>query len=135
MLRQDDYQKSKLVDVMWQYGKEYGGHLASCIIGSCLMNRVRLGWSPNVITAISAMPRFAASLEVPPFEVPAMFDPAFLRLLTEVGSIYEGTRDHAKGATYWCDTRRVETAFFKNKILADPAHKRVLEMNTLACYT
>src|ERR1700735_5570764 len=97
MLRQDDWQKAKLVDVMWQHGKEYGGHLASCIIGSCIMNRVRLGWSPNVATAISNLPKFAATDNLPPYEIPSMFDPAFIRILSEVGSIYEGTKDHAKG--------------------------------------
>lgn len=135
MLRQDDFQKSKLVDVMWQYGREYGGHLAACIIGSCIQNRVKLAWSPNVATAIAAMPKYAASSVIPPYEVPHMHDPAFIRLLSEVGSIYEGTKDYAKGATFWCDSRRIDTPFFRDKILGDPNHKRVVEMNSLVAYT
>lgn len=133
MLRQDDYQRSKLVDVMWQYGKPYGGHLAACIIGSCIMNRVRLGWYGTVIEAIASIPKFAASTEIPIYEIPHMRDPAFVRLLSEVGSIYEGTKDHAKGGVYWCDTRDIDTHFFKDKILPYP-ERRVMEMNTLVCY-
>lgn len=135
MLRQDDYQKAKLVDVMWQYGKEYGGHLAACIIGSCIMNRVKLGWSGNAVTAISNLSKFAATTEIPVYEVPHMHDPAFIRLLSEVGSIYEGTKDYAKGGLFWCDSRRINTPFFIDKILHEPSHKRVVEMNTLVCYT
>jgi len=144
MLRQDDWQKSKLVDVMWQHGSIYGGHQAACIIGSCIMNRVRAGWSANAITAIASIPKFAASSVVPVYEIPSMFDPAFIRILSEVGAIYEGTKNYAsaKGpagppmsALYWCDSRRIDTPFFREKILLDPSHKRIVEMNTLACYT
>lgn len=120
---------------MWRYGKEYGGHLAGCIVGSCIMNRVRLGWSANVAQAIAALPKFAATTNIPEFEIPHMHDPAFVRLLSEVGSIYEGTKDHAKGGVYWCDTRKIDTPFFRDKILGDPAHKRTVEMNTLVSFT
>lgn len=133
MLRQDDWQKSQLVTIGYQYGKEYGGHLAACIIMSCIMNRVRLGWYGNVAQAIANLPKLAASTEIPVFELPHMHDPAFVRLLGEVGSIYEGTKDYAKMGTYWCDTRRVDTPFFKDKILPYP-ERRVLDMNTLVVY-
>jgi hypothetical protein len=120
--------------VGYQYGKEYGGHLAACMIMSCIANRVRLGWSPNLITAIANIPKFAATTDLPPYEIPSMWDPAFIRLLSEVGAIAEGLKDHANGATYWCDTRRIDTPFFVDKILKDPTHRRVAEMNSLACF-
>lgn len=134
MLRQDDYQRAKLVDVMWQYGKEYGGHHAACMVGSCIMNRVKAGWSNNIIEAISKIPAYAATTDVPKYEVPSMWDPSFIRILTEVGAIAEGLKDHCNGATYWCDTRRINTPFFTEKILKDPIYKRVAEMNSLAFY-
>lgn len=70
-----------------------------------------------------------------PTGTPSIWEPTFVRLLHEVEPIYDGTQDHSKGALYWCDTRRVETPFFKEKILgAQDIHKRVAEMNTLACF-
>jgi hypothetical protein len=64
MLRQDDYQKAQLVTVGWRYGQEYGGHLAACMVMSCLMNRVRLGWG-TVLEVLDRIPNFAAEVEMP----------------------------------------------------------------------
>lgn len=133
MLRQDDFQKSQLVLTGWRWGKEYGGHWAACMIMSCIMNRVRLGWG-TVLEVLDRIPTFAAQQELPT-GTPSIWEPAFVRLLHEVESIYDGTQDHSKGALYWCDTRRVDSPFFKEKILGEPGiHHRVAEMNTLACF-
>lgn len=133
MLRQDDFQKSQLVLTGWRYGKEYGGHLAACMVMSCLMNRVRLGWG-SVLEVLDRIPNFSAT-EVTPTGTPAIWEPTFVKLLHEVESIYDGTQDHSKGAVYWADTREITTPFFKNKIMGEPeAHPRVLEMNTLALF-
>lgn len=133
MLRQDDYVKSQLVSTGWQHGKEYGGHLASCLIMSCLANRFRLGWG-GWLEVIDNIPKFAAITEMPT-GTPSIWEPQFVRLLHEVEAIYDGTMDYSKGALYWCDTRHIETTFFKEKILGDNAvHKRIGEMNTLALY-
>lgn len=96
------------------------------------MNRVRLGWG-NVLEVIDSIPKFAATTEMPT-GTPSIWEPNFVRLLHEVEGIFDGTRDHAKGATFWCDTRFIDTPFFKEKILNNPDHPRVGEMNTLALF-
>lgn len=132
MLRQDDYQKAQLVTQGWLHGKEYGGHLAACMVMSALMNRVKKGWG-TVLEVIDNIPKFAATTEIPT-GTPSMWEPGFIKLLHEVEGIYDGTQDYVKEAVYWCDTRRVETPFFQNKILGNPDHPRVVDMNTLSFY-
>lgn len=133
MLRQDDYLRAQLVTAGFLWGREYGGHLGSCMIMSCLANRVKLGWG-NWIEVIDRIPNYAAQFEMPTGS-PTVWDPAFVRLLHEVEGIFDGSVDYAKEAVYWCDTRRVETPFFKNKIIGQPEdHPRVGEMNTLALF-
>lgn len=133
MLRQDDYQKAKLVETGWRWGKDYGGHLGACIIMSCIMNRVRAGWG-TTIEMLDKIPNYAATTETPT-GTPSIWEPSFVRLLHEVEAIFDGTQDYAKGALYWCDTRDVTTPFFKERILGDSAtHRRIMEMNTLACF-
>lgn len=139
MLRQDDYQKAQLVTVGWQYGQEYGGHLAACMIMSTVANRMRLGWG-SWLEVIERIPNFAA--EVIEFKgFPSIWEPAFVRLLHEVEGIYDGSaKDLSQGALYWADLRRIERPWFKEKVL-DPVnesgeklHPRVADMNSLAFF-
>lgn len=134
MLRQDDYQKSQLVTVGWLHGKEYGGHLASCMVMNCLMNRVRCGWG-SLLEVIERLPLFAAE-QVQPSGFPQIWEPGFVRLLHEVDLIYDGSGvDYSKGALYWADLRRVERQWFKDKILANPeTHPRIADFNSLAFF-
>ena len=133
MLRQDDYMKAQLVTHGWRWGREYGGHLGACMIMSCLMNRVRLGWG-TVLEVLDRIPAYAATTEIPS-GTPAIWEPQFVRLLHEVEAIYDGTQDYSKGAVFWCDTRQVTTSFFKEKVLSEKEqHPRVVDMNTLACF-
>ncbi len=133
MLRQDDYQKAQLVTIGWRHGKEYGGHLSACLIMSVLANRVRVGWG-NWLEVLDRIPTFSAELEMPT-GTPSIWEANFVRLLHEVEAIFDGSQDYSKGALYWCDTRRIETPFFRDKILGNlEEHPRVLEMNTLALF-
>jgi hypothetical protein len=133
MLRQDDYMKAQLVTIGWRWGLEYGGHLASCMIMSCLSNRVRLGWG-TWLEVLDRIPTFAAQQDMPT-GTPSIWEPNFVRLLHEVEAIFDGSMDYAKGALYWCDTRRIETKFFAEKILGNlEEHPRILEMNTLVFF-
>lgn len=129
MLRQDDYVKSHLVLAMWRWGREYGGHLAACMVGSCLHNRVRNGWG-TWLEVLDRIPVFAAQVDMPT-GTPEPWSPEFVRLLHEVSSIYDGSVDYVKGGLFWADTRRIETTFFKEKILGSDAHPRCCDMNTL----
>lgn len=132
MLRQDDYQKTKLVEAGWRWGKEYGGYRAACMIMWCLANRVRLGWG-SWLDVIDSIPRFAAQTEIPT-GTPSIWEPSFVKLLHEVEGIFAGTGDDlSKGAVYWGDLRRIETPFFKEKIMGDTdKHPRVADMNSLS---
>lgn len=133
MLRQDDYQKAQLVTIGWRYGQEYGGHLAACIVMSCIMNRVRLGWG-SLLEVLDRLPNHAATANLPT-GTPQIWEPNFVRLLHEVEAIYDSSMDYSKGGLYWCDTRDVSTPFFIEKILGDSAtHPRICEMNTLAVF-
>lgn len=104
------------------------------MIMSCIANRVRLGWG-SWLDVLDRIPAFSAQLEMPT-GTPVLWEPSFIRLLHEVDAIYEGSsQDYSKGAVYWCDTRRIETPFFKEKILGQPGqHPRIAEMNTLALF-
>jgi len=133
ILRQDDMMKSQLVLTGWRYGKEYGGWRASAMIMSVLMNRVRLGWG-TLFEVLERIPKYSAINEIPT-GWPSIWEPEFVKLLHEVESIYDGTKDHASGALYWCDTRYIETDFFKEKILGDhDAHPMVGSMNSLSFF-
>lgn len=116
----------------WRHGKDYGGHLASCIIMSCLANRVKAGWG-NWLAVLDGLPKFAA-IETMPTGTPAIWEPQFIHLLHDVEEVFGGTQDYAKGGLYWCDTRHVETPFFLNKIIGHPDHPNTVGMNTLMCF-
>lgn len=134
MLRQDDFQKAQLVLSGWRWGKEYGGHLAACLVMSCISNRVRLGWG-TWLEVLDRIPLYSAQFEMPT-GTPSVWEPSFVRLLHEVDAIYGGQQDYSNGAVYWADLRRVETPFFKEKIIPYLAteHPRIVEMNSLACF-
>lgn len=131
MLRQDDYQKAQLVTVGWKHGKEYGGHLAPCIIMSCIANRQRLGWG-TWLDVIDDVPSKCATIEQPT-GVPQVWEPGFVRLLHEVEAIYDSSKDYSNGALYWFDSsKEVTNTWFKEKILGDmETHKKVGDMNSL----
>lgn len=135
MLRQDDYMKGQLVTIGWRYGLEYGGHIAATLIMSAIMNRCRLGWG-NLLEVLDRIPKFSAEFEVPNRDkIPQIWEPAFIKLLQEVDNIYDGTKDESRGALYWCDTRRIETPFFKEKVIGDLSnHPRVCDMGTLTFF-
>jgi hypothetical protein len=118
--------------VGWRWGREYGGHLASCLIMSCLANRVKVGWG-TWLEVLDRIPLYAAEIEMPT-GTPSIQETNFVRLLQEVEAIFDGSQDYSKGALYWCDTRRIETSFFKDKILYHEDHPRVMDMNTLVFF-
>lgn len=134
MLRPDDFVKSQLVLHGWRYGKEYGGHLASCMIMGCIANRVRLGWG-SWLEILERIPQFAAE-ETLPTGTPNLWEPGFSRLLHEVESIYDNSgTDYSKGGLYWADLRRVDRQWFKDKILSQSqVHPRIADCNSLAIF-
>lgn len=129
MLRQDDFLKSQLVLTAWRHGQKYGGHLASCLIMSCLATRQKLGWG-NWLDIINTIPNYSATIEQPT-GMPSIWEPNFVRLLHEVESIYDGSKDFSNGAVYWFDSADpVTNPWFKEKIL-DEKRIKVADMNSL----
>jgi hypothetical protein len=138
MLKQDDYIKSRLIEVGWRFGKNYGGHMAGQLVMHALANRVRLGWG-SWLQVIDNVPNFMAEENLPPLEHPSVWEPAFVKLLHAVDGIYDGsTPDLSKGALYWADLQHVERPWFKEKIIqakkddGAPAHHRIVDMNSLS---
>ncbi len=142
MLRQDDFQKAKLVTVGWQHGNVYGGHTASCMIMSVIANRVRAGWG-NWSDVIDNIPKYSAIKEMPSGS-PPIWEPSFVKLLHEVEGIYDGSMNYAlskdnvgvkHSAFYWADLRNIETEFFREKIISQPEiHPRIADMNSLTLF-
>ena len=131
MLRQDDFCRSQLVLAGWRHGHIYGGHLGSCLIMSCLANRQKAGWGPW-LEILDTIPRYAATIEQPE-GIPSIWEPNFVRLLHEVESISEGSKDYANGAMYWFDSSKpVTNEWFKEKLLDNKeSHPVIGNMNSL----
>jgi hypothetical protein len=143
MLKQDDYQKAKLVECGWRFGKPYGGYKAGQLVMHTLMNRVRVGWGSNILQVIDAVPKFMAENELPALEHPPLWDAAFVKLLHSVEGIFDGSvLDESSGALYWGDLNHIERQWFRDKIILArkddpngqlvPAHQRVHDMGTLS---
>lgn len=122
-----------LVLTGWRYGQEYGGYLPACMIMGCLANRVRLGWG-SWLEIIDRIPQYAAE-EAQPIGFPSVWEPSFVRLLSEVEGIYDGSApDLSKGALYWCDLRRVTRDWFRDKIIRSDQHPRIADCNSLTFF-
>lgn len=142
MLRQDDWNKSKLVTVAWQHGKEYGGHLASCMIMSVLANRFKSGWG-SWSDIIDNIPKFSATKTMP-IGSPEIWSPEFVKLLHEVDGIFDGSTNYATSkdnvgtihkAFYWADLRFIDNEWFKERIIREPElHPRICDMNSLTLF-
>jgi hypothetical protein len=118
----------------WRHGQKFGGHLASCLIMSCLANRQKLGWG-SWLEIINNIPKYSATIEQP-IEIPSVWQPDFVRLLHEVESIFAGSQDYAKGALYWLDSSQpVTNIWFKEKILGNlDIHPKIADMNSLMLF-
>lgn len=141
MLKQDDFLKAQLVAMAWRFGKPYGGYKAGVLIMHTLMNRVRVGWG-NLSQVLDGVPRFMAENELPPLDLPPLWEPAFVKLLHAVEGVYDGSiPDESTGGLYWGDLNNIQRAWFREKIIDSrqddgngtplPAHRRVHDMGTL----
>ncbi len=143
MLKQDDYIKSKLVELGWRFGQSYsGGHIAGQMVMQTIANRVRGGWG-TWLQVIDNLPNFMAENELPALTHPHIHDPAFIKLLQAVDGIFDGSvqdmtlssLDRAmgkKGALYWADLAKIERAWFLDKIVRSPEnHDRIANVNGL----
>lgn len=119
MLKQDDFVRSKLVEVGWRFGQAYqGGHICGQMVMAVIANRQKCGWG-NWLNIIDGIPSFMAEAELPPLKYPqTLWDGAFVKLLHAVDGIFEGSaQDLSKGALYFADSNKIERPWFKEKIL------------------
>ena len=146
MLRIDDFVKSQLVLVGWQYGQMYdtGGHMCACLVMSCIANRVRAGYG-DWLDVIEKIPLYAAEKTAPTWHPGrAVWERNFIKILQEVDGIFDGTTSVAKGkdiygnvvmGKYWADLRHIETEFFRERILGDREnHPRLVDMNSFTIF-
>lgn len=142
MLKQDDYIKSRLVEMGWRFGQSYaGGHIAGEMIMQALANRVRVGWG-SWLQVLDRVPAFMAENEMPKLEHPSIWEPTFVKLLHVVDGVFDSSiADKSKGGLYWGDLAKIERTWFLDKIVRGmtknfedvevPAHQRVANMNGL----
>jgi hypothetical protein len=134
ILRQDDFLRGQIVLVGYTHGLPYGGHLASCLIMSCIMNRIRAGWGTH-LEVLQNLHKFSATIEQPKLVFPSIWEPSFVRLLHEIEAIYDNTQDYAKGGMFWADLRHVESRFFLDIIIGQPElHPRIVDMGPLTIF-
>ena len=100
---------------------------------SVLANRQRLGWG-SWGDILDGIPKKSSLLEQPS-GYPTAWEPNFTRILAEVGSIYDGSKDYSSGGLYWCELNKIENPWFKENILGqDTGHTIVSNMNSLTIF-
>jgi hypothetical protein len=123
-LKPEDFVKGKLVELGWRFGTSYNsGHLAGVMVMQVLSNRQRAGFG-SYLSIIENVPNFMAENEIPPMKLGSVWDPLFTKLLHAIEGIYDGSaQDLTKGALYFGDLNKIESSWFKSKVLdaIDPA--------------
>jgi len=147
------FTKALLLNRAWQQSHDnaYQGLLVEMFI---LKNRVDAGFG-NWRQVIQRADSIAGNLPCPVRDLPSDYDPLFRRLLSEIDSIYDGTRNDEmtrvqgfkttdKGSLfptvvhglYYADLSKPLTPFLKDKILADPTnHKRIATVGSLTVFS
>ena len=141
MLKIEDLQRAKLVELAWRFGQSYaGGYIAGQMVMSTLMNRVKAGWGPH-LEVFERVPFFMAENELPPLHYPNVWDGGFIKLCHAVDGAFDGSAvDLSKGALYWADLSRIDRPWFKNLIDAineetgERQHQIVASMNSLTFF-
>jgi hypothetical protein len=120
MLKIEDLQQAKLVELGWRYGQSYGGgYVSGQMVMSVFMNRIKCGWGNHLNVMTNVLP-FAAEMELPPLVYPSAWDGNFVKLLHVVSGVFDGSvPDMSKGALYFCDLNKIERPWFQTHIV-DP---------------
>lgn len=118
----------------WREGKAWGGHLASCMIMSCLSNKFKLGggtWMEIILNAYKTM-----ATDPNTTDIPQVYAPEWVKLSHEVESVFDGSKDYSKGALYWANLAEpITNEWFKLRILGDlETHKKVCDLNSLTFF-
>ena len=145
MLKIEDFQKSKLIELAWRFGQSYGGgYLAGQMVMGALANRYRAGWG-SWLEIVERVPTFMAENELPPLVWPSIWEGNFVKLLHVVDGVFDNSViDLSKGALYWADLNKIERPWFKAKIMdavseegltaGQRQHPIVANMNSLSFF-
>ena len=141
MLKIEDVQQAKIIELGWRYGQSYGGgYISGQMVMSVFMNRVKCGWGNHLNVMTNILP-FAAEMELPPLVYPSAWDGNFVKLLHVVSGVFDGSiPDMSKGALYFCDLNKIERTWFKEKIVdstkddGQRQHPIVACMNSLSFF-
>lgn len=119
MLKVEDLQKSKLIELAVRFGQSYGGgYVAGQMIMSTLANRFRAGWG-SWLEIVERVPTFMAENELPPLIWPNIWEGSFVKLLHVVDGVFDNSVvDLSKGALYWGDLNKIERPWFQDKIVS-----------------
>jgi hypothetical protein len=113
--RFESFVKSELALVAWRFGKDYGSHVSSMLIAQVLANRQKAGWG-TWLDVIQNIPKYAATLDQPT-GFPTAWNRDFLRILTEIDSVVDGTaKDGTNGGLFWADLNNVTNEWFLEEI-------------------
>ena len=64
-----------------------------------------------------------------------MWNPGFVKLLHSVEGIASGaSEDLSKGCLYWADLGKIDSPWFKEHILGNPNHPRLVDMGSLVFF-
>ncbi len=112
-------------------------------------NRVRLGWG-SWLRMLDLAPEYMAENELPPLVHPSVWEPTFVKLLSVVDGIYDGSiadktrgvhSEHKTGALYFGALNKIERPWFKTNIIdaVNPLtglriHQKISDMNNLAFF-
>lgn len=134
----DDYIKSKLADLCWQEGHEYGGINNMLAIGFMMRNRVHAGWLGGDWLACIAEYYINAEGEKRPSSTPNLRDPMFRELLAKIDGVYEASAADkmTQGALYCADLNKISRQWFVDNIVRKPEeHKRIAQVGPVYFFT
>jgi hypothetical protein len=132
--RYADLIKGQLALTAWRHGRTYGGHAASLLIAQVIATRVKKGFG-NWFDVIQNIPKFSATLDQPT-GFPNAWDRDFLRVLSEIDGVFDGTaKDNTNAALFWADLNNITSEWFLENVARSPNHTRVADMNSLTFWS
>ncbi len=131
MTRGEDFVKSMLVSAAWRYGAHFGGYEACLCIMHVIKNREKAGQG-TFLHILDNMHKYEAA---PPKTTthPDIWEKRFLKLLTEVDGVYDGTRkDPTNGGLYFGELNDIQSEWFLEKVAR--TRERCGDMGTLTFF-
>jgi len=116
----------------WRYANQYGGHLPVLMVAQTFRNRLTKGVGGSWKEIFENAHKYSATIEQPG-GFPDTYDKNFIKILSEIDPIYEGTaKDIVEGAIFFGDTTNITNNWFLENISRNTAnHNRTANTSTL----